>query len=143
MKLAHLTVIGRIIIGVLFLISGIAKIISPAPAATILQNFLSIDGVASWLVPFAFATAEVILGALLLIGKFTLPASLFSSLFFLTAISVGVRYLDEPLNCGCFGNLLNSKTDEFFLIRNLLFLGISLFVVQNSSFSFKKTGEKI
>ena len=143
MKLAHLAVIGRIILGVLFLISGIAKIISPAPTSTILGNFLSIDGFANWMVTFALATAEVILGAILVIGKFTLLASLFSSLFFLIAISVGVWYLDEPVNCGCFGNLLNSKTDEFFLIRNLLFLGISLFVIQNASLSFEKIREEI
>ena len=138
-----LNLIARLILGVLFLISGIAKIISPAPTSTILGNFLSIDGFANWMVTFALATAEVILGAILVIGKFTLLASLFSSLFFLIAISVGVWYLDEPVNCGCFGNLLNSKTDEFFLIRNLLFLSISLFVVQNASFSFEKVREEI
>jgi hypothetical protein len=38
---------------------------------------------------------------------------------------LGIISLNNPIECGCFGRFIESKTDEFFLLRNFCFLFIS------------------
>ncbi len=67
-----------------------------------------------------------------LFGKNIPVASTLSSLILLGTTLVGVMLLGKPVSCGCFGNFVDSKTDEFFLIRNIFFLFVSVFVLKIS-----------
>lgn len=130
--------LARGLVGSLFIISAGLKIISPADSASLFNSFLPAQPALVSVLTFILILFELLLGAMLLFAVKLHYATLLSCVFFLVATVVGVLFLDEPVDCGCFGSLIEAKTDEFFLLRNLLFLLISLFVLQSSL----KTGHK-
>lgn len=126
-------IIARIVLGGVFVISGISKAVSPESTSILLDRLVPIEIVSNWALTLTFSFIEIILGCLFLGGRSLLAASFFSSLFFLSATSVGVMFLEDPIQCGCFGDLIDLKTDEFFLLRNLGFLFTSLFLLRSST----------
>jgi hypothetical protein len=63
-----------------------------------------------------------------------------SSLFFLVSIFVGIQFVDKPVDCGCFGDLIDSKTGVGFLVRNVALFVVSIFVLGVSALSENKYG---
>jgi hypothetical protein len=76
--------------------------------------------------------AEIGAGFLLLFNRWVMTLALLSSLFFLSALTLGLLSLGEEKACGCFGDLLPSQTDEWFVLRSLAFLFLSLFVLRSN-----------
>ena len=99
-------VLARLVVGVVDLVAGIAKF--PDPAANVRQ-VRAFDLLPEAVVPtvgHALPTAEILIGAALLLGLLTRFFAVLATLFFLAFI-VGItaawaRGLE--INCGCFGS---------------------------------------
>jgi uncharacterized membrane protein YphA (DoxX/SURF4 family) len=133
--------VSRIIVGVLFIISGLIKLNDPLGFSYKLQEYFSTDVLnIPFLEPYALAISvlvvvfEVVLGVFLLIGykpKFTVW-SLMGMIVFFTFLTFYSAYFDKVKDCGCFGDALKLTPWEsftkdiillFFVI--ILFLGVT------------------
>lgn len=121
MKIA--VVISRILVGVLFIISGLIKLNDPLGFSYKLQEYFSTDVLnIPFLEPYALAISvfvvvlEVVLGVFLLIGykpKFTVW-SLLAMIVFFTFLTFYSAYFDKVKDCGCFGDALKLTPWESF-----------------------------
>ena len=118
-----LVAISRIIVGVLFIISGLIKLNDPLGFSYKLQEYFSTDVLnLPFLEPYALGISifvvvfEVILGVFLLIGykpKFTVW-SLLGMIVFFTFLTFYSAYFDKVKDCGCFGDALKLTPWESF-----------------------------
>lgn len=132
----QLTTLFRLIVGLLFILSGLAKTVDPIGFSFKLEEYFS-ESVLNipFLEPFAlplasfFVVFEVILGLLLLLGiykKFTLKFLLLLILFF-TFLTFYSAYFNKVTDCGCFGDALklnpwHSFYKDLALLTMILFL---------------------
>jgi len=115
--------ISRILVGVLFIISGLIKLNDPLGFSYKLQEYFSQDVLnIPFLEPYALLISvivvvfEVILGVFLLIGykpKFTVW-SLLGMIVFFTFLTFYSAYFDKVKDCGCFGDALKLTPWESF-----------------------------
>lgn len=140
----YLINILRIIVGVVFIISGIVKTIDPIGFSYKLEEYFS-ESVLNlpFLIPYAlvfstvFVVFEVILGIFLLLGifkKFTLINLLFLIVIF-TFLTFYSAYYDKVKDCGCFGDFLKLKPWESFtkdvvLLIMILIIGFGCKYIQ-------------
>jgi len=119
----YLVWISRIIVGVLFIISGLIKLNDPMGFSFKLEEYFS-PGVLDlpFLTPLALGISifvvivEVILGVLLLIGfkpKFTVWSLLLMIVFF-TFLTFYSAYFNKVTDCGCFGDAIKLTPWESF-----------------------------
>lgn len=112
--------------GVLWLILGVAKSLSPAVFASFLAERLSIDSAHANLLTTAFVVVELLVGlgliALTLPGRSPLPA--FVSLCLSLAVLVYVlTFARAGEACGCFGPLVTAtRTRRIFVAATLALL---------------------
>ena len=131
----RLSFIFRIIVGGIFLISGLAKISDPIRFILTLREFRLFPEI---IIPFTaiyLPWLEFILGLLVLSGLLYRTSSLMLAclnfVFMLAILSVIVRGID--VDCGCFGLLADmlkipDMADMKAVIRNLLFIGMSIYI---------------
>ncbi|MBO0329177.1 BT_3928 family protein [[Muricauda] lutisoli] len=119
----YLVWISRIIVGVLFIISGLIKLNDPMGFSFKLEEYFS-PGVLDlpFLTPLALSISifvvivEVILGVLLLLGfkpKFTVWSLLLMIVFF-TFLTFYSAYFNKVTDCGCFGDAIKLTPWESF-----------------------------
>jgi len=111
----YLVQISRILVGVLFIISGFIKLNDPLGFSYKLQEYFGSDVLnLEFLIPYALGISvlvvvfEVVLGVFLLIGykvKFTLWSLLLMIVFF-TFLTFYSAYFDKVKDCGCFGDAI-------------------------------------
>ena len=111
----YLVQFARIIVGVLFIISGFVKNVDPVGLSYKLEEYfspsvLNIPFLESLSLPLAtfFSLFEIVLGVLLLLGvwrKFTTIALLLTIIFF-TFLTFYSAYFNKVTDCGCFGDAL-------------------------------------
>lgn len=129
--------ISRILVGVLFIISGLIKLNDPLGFSYKLQEYFSPDVLnLAFLEPYALMISvlvvvfEVVLGVFLLIGykpKFTVWSLLLMIVFF-TFLTFYSAYFDKVKDCGCFGDALKlTPWESFTKDVVLLFLILILF----------------
>ncbi|SDB67268.1 Uncharacterized membrane protein YphA, DoxX/SURF4 family [Flavobacteriaceae bacterium MAR_2010_188] len=129
--------ISRVLVGILFIISGFIKLNDPVGFSYKLVEYFE-EGVLNLpaLIPYALVIAifvvilEVILGIFLLIGyqkKFTL-ASIFGLIVFFTFLTFYSAYFDKVKDCGCFGDALKLTPWESFY-KDLVLLVLILIIV--------------
>src|SRR6056300_1141607 len=132
----YITHLSRILVGVLFVVSGFIKLNDPVGFSFKLEEYFS-QGVLDLpvLIPFALAIAffvvvfEVLLGIFLLVGyqlKFTLW-SLLSMIVFFTFLTFYSAYFNKVTDCGCFGDAIpltpwESFTKDLILLVMILWL---------------------
>lgn len=107
--------ISRIIVGLLFIISGLVKLNDPVGFSFKLKDYFAPEVLdLQFLVPYALLLAiflvilEVLLGVSLLLGymkKFTLWALLLMIVFF-TFLTFYSAYFNKVTDCGCFGDAI-------------------------------------
>jgi len=132
--------ISRILVGVLFIISGFIKLNDPLGFSYKLQEYFGADVLnLEFLIPYALGISvivvvfEVVLGVFLLIGykpKFTVWSLLLMIVFF-TFLTFYSAYFDKVKDCGCFGDALKltpweSFTKDLILLVFILILFIGL-----------------
>jgi uncharacterized membrane protein YphA (DoxX/SURF4 family) len=143
---SSLSFVFRIIIGGIFLISGLAKISDPIRFMLTLREFRLFPEI---IIPFTviyIPWLEFILGLFILVGIMHRTASLILSCliwsFTLAIASVILRGIE--IDCGCFGlfadmlklpDMANYKA----VIRNVILLGIcfSIFKIKKTHFSLE------
>ncbi len=110
-----LTHISRVLVGVLFIISGLIKLNDPVGFSFKLEEYFGANVLnLEFLIPYALALAiaivifEVVLGVMLLTGykkTFTVWSLLLMILFF-TFLTFYSAYFNKVTDCGCFGDAL-------------------------------------
>jgi len=148
----RLTAVIRIILGVLFVLSGLSKALDVAAFSQVITNYGIIPhGLASYpaiFLPFL----EIIIGINLIIG-FKIKASSFLSIllmiFFIVIISYALA-AGKSFDCGCFnfsklGFTLNEELSYKLIIRNIILLlfYIIIFRLKRYRISIESLTEKI
>lgn len=115
--------ISRILVGALFIFSGLIKLNDPIGFSYKLQEYFSLDVLnIPFLEPYALIISvlvvvfEVVLGVFLLVGykpKFTVWSLLLMIVFF-TFLTFYAAFFDKVKDCGCFGDFLKLKPWESF-----------------------------
>lgn len=143
--------ISRILVGVLFIISGFVKLNDPLGFSYKLQEYFSADVLnIPFLEPYALGISifvvifEVILGVFLLIGykpKFTVW-SLLGMIVFFTFLTFYSAYFEKVKDCGCFGDAIPLTPWESFTkdVVLLILILILFFGVKHIKPIFSKLG---
>ncbi len=123
MSMKILVGISRIIVGILFIISGLIKLNDPVGFSFKLKEYFAPEVLdLGFLVPYALLIAiflvifEVLLGVALLLGylkKFTSWCLLLMILFF-TFLTFYSAYFNKVTDCGCFGDAIKLTPWESF-----------------------------
>lgn len=110
-----ITQIVRVLVGVLFIISGLIKLNDPIGFSFKLEEYFNANVLnMEFLIPYALLIAcfvvifEVVLGVMLLVGfktKFTVW-SLLAMIVFFTFLTFYSAYFNKVTDCGCFGDAL-------------------------------------
>lgn len=134
----YLVGFSRIVVGVLFIISGLIKLNDPVGFSFKLEEYFS-QGVLDlpFFMPYALSiavivvTIEVLLGIMLLIGfkpKFTVW-SLLAMIVFFTFLTFYSAYFNKVTDCGCFGDAVKLTPWESFIKDVILLVLIVVLVV--------------
>lgn len=133
-----LVTISRILVGGLFIFSGLIKLNDPVGFSFKLEDYFAPDVLnLQFLVPYALALAifvvivEVLLGVMIIIGylrKFTVWSLLLMIVFF-TFLTFYSAYFNKVTDCGCFGDAIKLTPWESFIkdIILLVFIFILFF----------------
>ncbi|MBT8184620.1 MAG: DoxX family protein [Eudoraea sp.] len=119
----YIVSLSRILVGVLFIMSGLIKLNDPVGFSFKLEEYFS-QGVLDlpFFMPYALAISifvvilEVVLGVFLLLGyqkKFTLWSLLLMIVFF-TFLTFYSAYFNKVTDCGCFGDAIKLTPWESF-----------------------------
>ena len=119
----YLVTFSRIVVGILFIISGFIKLNDPVGVLFKLEEYFS-QGVLDlpFLMDYALVISlivvilEVLLGVMLLIGfrvKFTVWSLLLMIVFF-TFLTFYSAYFNKVTDCGCFGDAIKLTPWESF-----------------------------
>jgi uncharacterized membrane protein YphA (DoxX/SURF4 family) len=128
---------ARVFLAVVFIVSGISKLYAPGSASALVAGILPLNVDVTRIIVILLSLSEVAAACLLLFNKWVAVVAFFSSFFFLSASVIGLLYLDEDRPCGCFGDLLLSQTDEWFIFRSLALLFLSLLMLRSHQISSK------
>lgn len=140
---------SRLLVGALFIFSGIIKLNDPLGVSYKLQEYFSPEVLnMPYFEPYALIIAilivvlEVVLGVFLLIGykrKFTVW-SLFAVIVFFTFLTFYAWFFDKVKDCGCFGDFLAMTPLESFIkdLVLLAFIIVLLFGINNIKPVFSK-----
>ena len=119
----YLVNISRILVGLLFIFSGLIKINDPVGFSFKLEEYFgptvfNIDFLLPYVLPLAIfiVVLEVLLGVFLLVGlkkEFTIY-SLFAMIVFFTFLTWYSAYFNKVTDCGCFGDALKLTPWESF-----------------------------
>ncbi|PQL91658.1 BT_3928 family protein [Apibacter adventoris] len=134
----YVTNFFRVIVGIIFIISGIVKTIDPIGFSYKLEEYFgegvfNISFLENLALPLSifFVIAEVMLGVLLLLGickKFTVYA-LLSLIIFFSFLTFYSAYFNKVTDCGCFGDALKLKPWFSFYKDIILLLFIIILVL--------------
>lgn len=146
MKIA--VTIARILVGGLFIFSGLVKAIDPLGLSYKMSEFFEVwghtdflTGIMNWLTEYAFLfsviiiTLEVALGVALLVGwsrKLTLRLLLLLILFF-TFLTSYVLFTDKIRACGCFGDCIPLTPIQTFS-KDVLLLLLIIFLLSKRKY---------
>lgn len=118
----------RILIGVIFLLSGILKLFPIEPFEL---NFIDL-GIANWytapIIARLIISAEFFLGLMLIFGislrNFTWNTTLLTLIFFTVYLFVQLVREGNDVNCGCFGTYLHMTPWESIIKNGMLITGL-------------------
>ncbi|HXG06982.1 MAG TPA: MauE/DoxX family redox-associated membrane protein [Nitrososphaera sp.] len=122
----------RVALAGVFLFSGVAKLFSPQPAAAFFSELFPLSANISLALVLILSALEILIALGLFLSLKLQAVSFVASLFLLFALAVGLFLAEEETSCRCFGELIESKTDEMFVVRTLGVLALSLIVLRSS-----------
>ena len=121
----------RLVLGGLFLVSGIAKVLDPIRFLFTVREFRLFPGTVEPFLALFLPWFEAVLGLFMVLGLFLRTSSLLLgclNLLFMTAI-LSVMARGFEIDCGCFGLLadilpLPDMADHKAVVRNMIFIGM-------------------
>ena len=150
----QITNISRILVGTLFIISGLIKLNDPVGFSFKLKDYFAPDVLnIEFFSPFALMIAlfvvifEVLIGVMLLIGyakKFTIWSSLLMIVFF-TFLTFYSAFFNKVTDCGCFGDAIKLTPWESFS-KDIVLLVLLLVIYYGRNYLqplFSKSIQKI
>lgn len=130
----------RILPGIFFMASGIAKIISPAEFGKVITSYQIVPYV--WVVTLTLVIPylEFIIGMALVINLYPKTISVLAMLMLVVFTAVSeYRYITGDVSdCGCFGKILQRKNDWTLLAEN----SILMFFLTIQIVSIKQKGKE-
>ncbi|MBS3819555.1 DoxX family membrane protein [bacterium] len=129
-KNTYIIFIFRLVLGGIFIWSGVMKIMNPLEFAQDIENYRVFPQVLSFFLALILPWIELFCGLFLIIGLFLQASSfLLSVLLFCFLILVGTTILRGiDIQCGCFGALSLKTNYKLFLTDLLLlFFALSIF----------------
>ena len=134
----YLVNISRILVGLLFIFSGLIKINDPVGFSFKLEEYFgptvfNIDFLLPYVLPLAIfiVVSEVLLGVFLLVGlkkEFTIY-SLFAMIVFFTFLTWYSAYFNKVTDCGCFGDAIKLTPWESFTKDVILLVLIVIIMI--------------
>ena len=136
-----LTLFSRLIVGSLFIVSGLIKANDPTGFSYKLEEYFSPEVLnLEWLAPYALFMAiaicivEIVLGAATIMGsKIKLVSGLLLAMIvFFTFLTFYSAYFEKVTDCGCFGDAIKlTPWESFYKDVALLILIVFLFIQKN------------
>lgn len=144
-----LTQICRILVGVLFIFSGLIKANDPLGFSYKLDEYFSVFGT-EFMIPLSLFLAificayEIIFGIMLLLGsRITLTVwALFLMIVFFTFLTFYSAYYDKVKECGCFGDFLHLTPWQSFY-KDVALLVMILVLLPGKKFIYPLLGSRI
>lgn len=130
--LTGFTFLSRLLLVLVFLISGVSKVISPETATEFFAKIWQVDASITRMGIIGISVAELVLAALLALRPKMLAPPLVACSFFLASIVIGGSYAEPDIACGCFGRVIDSRINEDNFLRNTALLLVSLFVLRTT-----------
>lgn len=132
-KIKHLVLLARLVIGGLFIYASIYKVLNPADFAVSVRNYAILPVEWTNFVAITLPWVELGSGLFLVMGVFTRPSSLLTTgmmAVFLAAL-VYAYYTGLDIDCGCFSSSSQSsgKIGPLHLIRDTALFLTSAFVL--------------
>ncbi|NGN94951.1 DoxX family protein [Nocardioides sp. KC13] len=125
---------GRVYLGFVFLAAGLAKLPEPAMTEQAVRGYQLLPWQLAPAYAIAMPIAEVVLGALLILGLFTRTAAVATALglcsFIVGITAAWARGLN--IECGCFGGGGGASADPTYLadtLRDLGWLAIAVYLI--------------
>ena len=130
LKTYHLILTLQTILGIVFIFSGITKVIDLNKFAEALVNFKLLNDNLINIVKYTLPLIEITLGIFIIFNFHsslpTIISSLMLSLF--TALIVVKLFEGEEISCGCFGALSSDKLDILSVFRNVTLILFAIIV---------------
>jgi putative oxidoreductase len=128
MKLVRLLV--RIALSALFIFAGVTKAYDPGAFAIEIQRYNLVPWMPAALTSVYLPWLEIILGVLLIIQKFELATLLLIGglLLVFTCALASATLRGLGIDCGCFGKAFAATGTIFPLVRNVVLLGLTVFL---------------
>jgi len=136
----RLTVLVRLIVGGIFLISGLAKIADPVRFLLTLREFQLLPSALESFLAVYLPWLEFLLGLCIVVGILHRTASLMiaglNGAFIIAIVSVMARGIE--VDCGCFGLLadalhLPDMADGKAIVRNLVLMAMCLHIFRSEA----------
>ena len=137
-----LTFISRIVVGLLFIISGLIKANDAIGFSYKLEEYFSPDVLnLEFLIPFAFIMAaaicvvEIVLGIMVIIGSRAKLTSLLlmAMILFFTFLTFYSAYFDKVTDCGCFGDAVKLTPWGSFRKDIILLFFITILLIEHKN----------
>lgn len=149
---AAFSLLFRILLGLIFLFAGIAKISDPVRFIFTLRQFNLFSEAVIPFMALYLPWLEFILGLFLILGLLYRASAFLlaclNTMFAIAILTVIVRGME--IDCGCFGMLADilkipDSADIKTIIRNVIFIGISvyIFIVKKTLFSLENYLKKV
>jgi uncharacterized membrane protein YphA (DoxX/SURF4 family) len=135
LRQAHVLLLLRLVLGGLLLIAGATKLTDRAAFYEAVADYDVLPPALARPFAFLMPLVEVTLGALLLLGLFTVPAAALAvPLFASFSIAIGVNMLrGRHFDCHCFGSAQSDRIGWPALVRSLLLAATALYVAAGAS----------
>ncbi|MFA5444033.1 MAG: BT_3928 family protein [Bacteroidales bacterium] len=131
--------LARLLLGLLFVFSGIVKAIDPVGSALVFSEYFNAFGV-GFMAPLSLpagimlSTLEFVLGVMVLLDfrKRTAAWGMFLFMSFFTLLTLWLAVFDPVQDCGCFGDAIKLSNWQTFF-KNLVFwpFSLALFLQRN------------
>lgn len=131
-KISQTAIITSIILGLVLIFSGIAKMLDTASLISLLNE---INILPQYLIKHFVALViitEIFVGGMLLFkrNKFIINLQFLIYISFFIISAVGVIF-NLQNDCGCFGGLIESSFNGWMILRNSIFLILSFLLFKN------------
>ena len=132
-----------LIIGIVFLLSGIFKLLDPVGAGLVVEEYyrffhLGFMMPTAKVVAVAMALLEALLGAALISGIWRKPVAIITTVLlgFFTLLTLFLAIFNPAMDCGCFGEVIHLTNLQTFLKNVIL-----LFIASIAFVPFKDFGD--